>query len=44
MDRIVPKRHGRVPTSLEDIAVGIYQNLPSDMQEGIRDTYEWGNE
>ena len=31
-------------TSLEDIAVGIYQALPSDMQEGIRDTYEWGNE
>lgn len=31
-------------TSMEDIAVGIYQALPSDMQEGIRDTYEWGNE
>jgi len=31
-------------TSMEDIAIGIYQALPSDMQEGIRDTYEWGNE
>lgn len=31
-------------TSMEDIAVGIYQALPSDMQEGIRDTYEWSNE
>jgi len=29
---------------MEDIAIGIYQALPSDMQEGIRDTYEWGNE
>jgi len=30
--------------TLEDIAIGIYQALPEDVQKGVRETYEWGNE
>ena len=28
----------------QDIAIGIYQALPEDVQKGVRETYEWGNE
>ena len=31
-------------TSLEDIVVGVYQALPKDVQEGIKDTYEYASE
>ena len=31
-------------TTLEDIVVGVYQALPKDVQEGIKDTYDYAAE
>ena len=31
-------------TSLEDIVVGVYQALPKDVQQGIREGYEYATE
>ena len=31
-------------TTLEDIAIGVYQALPEDVQGTIRETYQWGQE